>query len=202
MDQQKTNSEPTDKQFYDYIVDHLKREHGLADNRMGWMLTSQAFLFAAFGAINSTNFSPLDDASKESLNVAIPTVGLTVGIAVLLGLLGTNIAVRAYRYEWAAKPDDLKRRFPPTSGWGVPHGLGLFSTLIIPLVVCFAWALVLSRHRANPSSVMVFGVLAAAILFTYVICDAQLEKRLPDRSLRKETPVIEDDNRERKVESV
>jgi hypothetical protein len=72
--------EPTDKQFYDYIVGHLKREHGLANSRMTWMLTSQAFLFAAFGVINSKTAS-LEPDLLHALRVAIPSVGITVSVA-------------------------------------------------------------------------------------------------------------------------
>jgi hypothetical protein len=204
MDRQKINSEPTDKQFYDYIVDHLKREHGLADNRMGWMLASQGFLFAAFGAINSANFFGLPTTDqkvqtqvaniKSALNIAIPGVGLTVGIAVLLGVLGTNMAVKVYRERWNAIPKGVRTRFPPTSGWGWPHGLGLFSTLIIPLVVCFAWLLVLYNSLSNKLNILLFAIGATAVLLPYVIWDARRVKEVPLSCKEKEQ--MENDNPE------
>ncbi len=157
------------KQFYDYIVGHLKREHGLANSRMTWMLTSQAFLFAAFGVINSKTAS-LEPGLLHALNRAIASVGITVSIAALIGILGTNTAVGYYRRTWDSEPDYVRERFPLPSGDKIPHALGLFSTLIIPLIICFAWLLVVSQK-----DVFVFWLAMAAIvlLLGYIVRDAR-----------------------------
>lgn len=161
--------EPTDKQFYDYIVGHLKREHGLANSRMTWMLTSQGFLFAAFGVINSKTAS-LEPDLLYALNVAIPSVGIAVSVAALIGILGTNTAVSYYRKAWDSQPDKVWARFPLPSGDKIPHALGLFSTLIIPLIICLAWFLVVCKKY-----VLVLWIAIAAILILsgYLVCDAR-----------------------------
>jgi hypothetical protein len=173
------NVEPTDKQFYDYIVGHLKREHGLANSRMTWMLTSQGFLFTAFGVINSKTAS-LEPDLLQALRVAIPSVGLTVSVAALIGILGTNAAVSYYRNAWDSKHEKVWTRFPLPSGDKIPHALGLFSTLIIPLIICFAWLLVVCKK-----DVLVFwiAILAILILSGYLVWDARKIKS-PDRKKR------------------
>jgi len=175
--------EPTDKQFYDYIVGHLKREHGLANSRMTWMLTSQGFLFAAFGVINSKTDSLKPDL-LYALKVAIPSVGITVGVAAIIGILGTNTAVSYYRKAWDSQPDKVWARFPLPSGDKIPHALGLFSTLIIPLIICFAWLLVVCKK-----DVLVFWIAMAAILLLlgYLVWDARKSKS----PARKKCPVQE-----------
>jgi hypothetical protein len=183
--------EPTDRQFYDYIVDHLKREHGLANNRMSWMLTSQAFLFAAYGVINTRSVSPQSDSLQANLlnlkpdpvqadllhaiNLALPSVGITVSIAALLGILGTNMAVRYYRREWDSMPNVVWQRFPLPSGAKIPHAIGLFSTLIIPLIISFAWLLVVCKRESH---IWVFRMAMAAIviLIGYLYLDARKMK--------------------------
>ena len=161
--------EPTNKQFYDYIVGHLEREHGLANSRMTWMLTSQAFLFAAFAVINSKADS-LQPHLLSGLRVAIPSVGIAVSVAALIGILGTNTAVSYYRRAWDSKTPEVWERFPLPSGDKIPHALGLFSTLIIPLIICFAWLLVVSQKY-----VLVFWLAMAAVLVlsVYLVWDAR-----------------------------
>lgn len=178
--------EPTNKQFYDYIVGHLEREHGLANSRMTWMLTSQAFLFAAFGVIQSKADS-LETHLLHSLRIAIPSVGIAVSLAALIGILGTNTAVGYYRRTWDSKPDEVWSCFPLPSGDKIPHALGLFSTLIIPLIICFAWLLVVSEKE-----VLVFWIAMVTIvlLLGYLVLDARKIKS-PARKTRKKCPAQE-----------
>lgn len=74
------------------------------------MLTSQGFLFAAFGVINSKSAS-LEQNLLHALSVAIPSVGIAVSIAALIRILGTNTAVGYYRRVWDSKPDDHSQTF-------------------------------------------------------------------------------------------
>jgi hypothetical protein len=106
----------------------------------------------------------------HALDRAIPSVGITVSIAALVGILGTNMAVRYYRRAWDSKPDEVWACFPLPSGDKIPHALGLFSTLIIPLIICFAWLLVVSQK-----DVLVFWIAMATILLLlgYLVRDAR-----------------------------
>jgi hypothetical protein len=107
-----------------------------------------------------------------------------VSVAALIGILGTSTAVGYYRRAWDIKPDEVWARFPFPSGDKIPHALGLFSTFIIPLIICFAWLLAVCGK-----DVLVFWTALAVILILsgYLVWDTRKikspsRKRFPDQS--------------------
>ena len=125
-------SGPKMKEFYEYTVHQLEREHGLINNRVGWMLAAEGFLFTAFGVVTRNQ-------DNSALGNGIALVGFLISVYVFLGVLAAERAVSSYKKGWMAKPAELRNKYPAPSGDSIAHWMGLVSTVMIPITIGATW---------------------------------------------------------------
>jgi len=83
----------------DTIRDLIKHENSLLNNRFGWLLTCQIFLFAAIGV-------SWGKEGAELFWVMIPLVGLVISLVTVTGVSYAHRAIEFQKLWWEATKDD------------------------------------------------------------------------------------------------
>ena len=111
--------------------DALKRENDLINNRMTWLLTTQALLFAALEYVKNTN----------KLEFVVSIVGLSSSIGFLLCILA---AIIAYFRFYLKTPRELKKDdFPETNRNILILLLGFGGPILTPIILIWGWSYIL-----------------------------------------------------------
>jgi hypothetical protein len=153
--------------LYRAYREYLNHEHHLINQRLGWNLTVQGFLFAAYGlafgkiadieiAISHNTTASLG-ASLHTLQLGahlIAFVGISVSVAVLFSVFGAILSACALQKRWTespvgdqgtlrqmAKAASLPDIMGGGSNWSVLIGFG--APVILPFILAVVWALIL-----------------------------------------------------------
>ncbi len=120
--------------------EYLRRlgfEHELIGRRIGWLLTSQTILLAAYGL---TLDKGKEGRATETYRFWIPRIGLLVALVVLFGVVAAALAKYG---TWR----DFKKEHH-CAEWGVRTYstlIGLVPDFGLPIIFAFAW-LMLACH--------------------------------------------------------
>lgn len=137
-----------------YMIE-IHREHGLINNRSGWLLTSQSFLIAALANIDTRD-------TRLTILLAIPFVGLVISVSLSLAIwLSRKVQRDVVRQKdilielFKASSPDLAPHVPILiEPWGMRpgfvHELAGQATPIIVLTLIFFWIV---------AAAQVFGML-------------------------------------------
>lgn len=111
----------------------LEFEHELIGRRIGWLLTSQGLLLAAYGVT-------LDNCSAAALELQwwIKMVGFLVSIAVLFGVVA-GVLAKWQTYQDFRGPQRPPGGWPP---WGVSTPatwIGLIPDFALPVIFAVVW---------------------------------------------------------------
>ena len=87
-----------DKDFvYEHLSREITREENLINNRLTWTLTFNGFLFAAIALIGDDQ---IHLQLRNTLQVIIPIVGITVASLGIIGVIAAYMAICQHRNEW------------------------------------------------------------------------------------------------------
>lgn len=119
---------------YKAIRGNVEHEDQLMGTRVGWLIASEAFLFAAYANVGRPHTVV---GKAENLRWVLPALG---GVIALL-VLGAVLAAM-----WAIRDLDRQARelfplgLPPVVGKPGTYRLGLYTTLGLPVALIVAWA--------------------------------------------------------------
>lgn len=115
-------------------------EHGLISNRMGWYVTSQSFLMAAFAVVGGDLHNFLWLAKWF-----IPPLGIFISIVTLVSISAAVMVMSRLRNEEKC----LIEKHDPQSPFRLlrkhTHGMGLLPPVSIPSLFLIAWILIWIR---------------------------------------------------------
>lgn len=131
------------------LCDAVRTEFDLIGVRMTWLVTSQAFMFAAFATCVS-NLKTGGQGSADLilsttiryLLVLLPILGMTVSAIVAVAIRAAHIAMIRLKKD----RDDLIKKLPDylyielVSSRDPEHGKGNIPPTYIPWIICTAWA--------------------------------------------------------------
>ena len=113
----------------------LRFEHELISRRVGWLLTSQGLLFAAYGVTLGKQ-----EPAALQFRMTLPVLGTALALAVLCGVLASFFAkLRTWQ--------DFRRSGHPNEPFWVRTWityLGFVPDFVLPLAFAAAWLVVLA----------------------------------------------------------
>jgi hypothetical protein len=136
--------EPSDSTWYQIVRERLDKENELMTQRLNWLVTSQSFLFAAFGV--TLSFQEKTRAENISrlveLRGLIPVVAVGTSFLIYIAILAGLSAMIRDRTSLNQIVDRLREQkpgFPPVrSGWR-RFWLGLAAPLLLPVLFIGVW---------------------------------------------------------------
>ena len=141
---------PTKKELFQMIRDQIQHEDGLINQRLNWLLLSQAFLFAAFSTI-ITSDKPLNFinlAIQPWIPFGVTIIGMILNLSSFAGLRPAYASLKSLRetwYEANGKSDETKRiqnGFPQVTWVGRRmFERAIATSTTTPWVVFTAWVL-------------------------------------------------------------
>ncbi|MCU1372053.1 MAG: hypothetical protein JWO77_3247 [Ilumatobacteraceae bacterium] len=131
-------SSPTKGVPYNEIRQQVEHEDNLINHRMSWLMTSQAFMFAA-AALRYASKSPSDAIVFQ----VIPAVAIVSAACLYVSLASAVAALERLRIAGASTPvDEAHPHLTVASGRWMVAG-GLLSPLGMPVVFVTVWTLIL-----------------------------------------------------------
>jgi hypothetical protein len=143
----------------------LAHEFNLAGHRMGWLVTSQAFLFAAWNQLVKND--PLPD--QKILTYLIPIVGLVTALVGGISLLAA-MRITDYLVTDRAKFDELLglRPLSPLRDASWTRFAGHLPPGVLPPLFASTWIAVIVRTHC-PESVLSTSSLVTRALFGWAV---------------------------------
>jgi hypothetical protein len=135
-----TDGEISVKEYYGYVTHQIERQDNLINNRLTWMLTIEGFLYAGLAVIASK------DTNKQiynSLRIALPTVGVCIGLLALLGVFTALISLDGLIRGWKSRgcKENIDIGIYP-----VPYGalwwIAWVPTFFLPIVIVVSWVFI------------------------------------------------------------
>lgn len=125
---------------YEYLADQIKREDGLTNNRLTWILPINAFLFAALALITRDG----DPDLQRFIRKWVPLSGMLINVMGFLALMGAFLALWSLKRLWRREND---KRWPQPHGSWFASGLGMLPNFI-PLFLAYVWFVLSSVYSA------------------------------------------------------
>jgi len=110
--------------------EQIEHEDHLLGVRVGWLIASEAFLFAAYANAKGVLRPP----ELTRLIELLPWIGIAIAALVFLAICA---AIRALHHLWNRGPS--LPGFPPVVGNWSTHLLGLAPPVLIPIGLALAW---------------------------------------------------------------
>jgi hypothetical protein len=132
-------AEEVTKWRYEQLAHQIEREDSLIDKRLGWMLTFQGFLIAAF-ALGMTE-TPSNAGISDVFKYIFPTAGFTVGLLALLAVRAALSALHDLKRLWTAPP--FPDNYPQPFGRQRFHQHGAMYSQGLPLAMMIAWVVII-----------------------------------------------------------
>jgi len=137
--QKETLSKEEKPNYYKYLAHQIEREDGLVNNKITWLLTTQAILFAALALLGGGDTNA---EIREMLTLLLPLIGIVLSVIGFLGVTGASITLRDLKTEW----EELDySKAPRPYGTPLAFWLGLIPRLFLPLLFLAAWGYVLFK---------------------------------------------------------
>jgi hypothetical protein len=123
--------EPDFKDRYFAYRSQVEHEDQLMGIRVGWLIGSEAFLFAGYAKVLDTT---QPTSTTHRLTEALPVLGIVIAALILVAVLA---AARALKDLGADSPQS--RWYPRVGATGRRHLLGLAPAVALPVAVIVAW---------------------------------------------------------------
>ena len=142
---------PTDQsgistQEYIFLREEIRHEDNLINQRLSWLVSSQAFLLTGF-AITLNGPIKFRSESYENLSLALvqwlPIAGMVICLVNYLTIWAAILHMNKVRQ---LARDAHPEHFPLVQGSALTRKLGLSGPMLIPLVFLLVW-LVLRFHK-------------------------------------------------------
>lgn len=109
--------------------------------RIGWLISSEAFLFAAYASAAGAKHP---GGVVARLRDVLPGLGIAIAVLVYFAIFAAIWAVKRLR-AGCPTPEELKPlRFPPMVGSDATHYLGLVPAVLLPAALIAAWIIILT----------------------------------------------------------
>ena len=142
--------EPEDytNKVYDIVRAKVIHEDTWIQHRVSWLLASNGFLFLAYGALLTIK---KEEASQQILSLrdiilqTVPVIGMLVCIAVLVGIVASNLAMKQAGSEWKRliESDEERRSLPDLRSTGYALWMGRLASSGISVFLLLAWVIIL-----------------------------------------------------------
>jgi hypothetical protein len=135
---------------FELLREQICHEDGLINQRLNWLLLSQAFLFAGFVSLITTEKSlnlPNPMITPEWLLLGICIAGGWLNYLSFIGLRAAYQSLKHLREDWLnLKPKDKKLQklyesFPQITWVGDKNSRAIMTASGTPIVITSAWAL-------------------------------------------------------------
>jgi hypothetical protein len=131
---------------YVYFREEMRHEDDLINQRVSWLVGSQAFLLGGFGTLITwgygSNVAGMDEIKRFML-VGLPVAGILSVLAGYVTILGAVMHLRGVRQFVA------KKQLPKMPSLGSWHSfqlrMGLFGPLVTPLILLGFWVILLVK---------------------------------------------------------
>jgi hypothetical protein len=136
--------EPNDSAWYQIVRERLDKENELMTQRLNWLVTSQSFLFAAFGVTLSYQEKTVaDNVSRlDQLRGLIPVVAVGTSFLIYIAILAGLSAMIRDRTSLNQIVDGLREQksgFPPVRSPWQRFWPGLAAPLLLPVLFIGVW---------------------------------------------------------------
>jgi hypothetical protein len=132
---------------YIFFREELRHEDNLINQRVSWLVGSQAFLLGAFATLITSfggRVSGLDEIRSYML-IGLPVAGVSGVLANYVTILAAVMHVRGVRQFVANKH---MSQMPSLGKWHrLPLRMGLFGPLVTPLIFLGFWTIILIKMR-------------------------------------------------------
>jgi hypothetical protein len=114
----------------------IEHEDQLMGIRIGWLIGSEAFLFAAYANVASAD-DP--EGTTRPLLTVLPELGIAIAVLISFAIVAAIVAVQ--RLRRTCPSDDVLRalKLPPMISGRLTHFIGLFPAYLLPFALIFAW---------------------------------------------------------------
>ena len=140
------SSEEMEWQEYTFFRDELRHEDNLINQRVSWLIGSQAFLLGGFATLinsgASTTTSSLSRLAGAMLT-GLPIAGILAVFAGYVTILAAVMHVHGIRRLLATR---RYKTMPSLHNWhAVQLRMGLFGPLVTPLIFVAFWIIILTK---------------------------------------------------------
>jgi hypothetical protein len=128
-----------------HLSEAIRTEFELISSRISWLVTSEAFIFAAFStlvACSSHEITTLQHTRNLLLQL-LPILGLALSIVAMIALQAANKAI----IKLKSKRDEMLEYYPKNiklpliSSNDIEHCLGNIPSIVLPLLFMIIWIL-------------------------------------------------------------
>ncbi len=133
----------TEHEALEIIRRRLEHEDNLVNQRVSWILTSQAFLLTGYAILlnaPTTLRSELYARHQDLLMWLIPLSGIVTVLVLFFAIIGALMAMHDLRMCAAAHPGSEAAYI---QGRGVTRWLGMSAPLLIPAAFLVIWLLII-----------------------------------------------------------
>lgn len=139
--------EPTPMQIYEIVRSKYTHEDLWIQQRVGWLLTANGFLFAGYGTLFGLSYSVKSGSLAvviwESLHM-IALVGVGLAFLVGFGSFGAYFAKKGAKEEWSnLVSDEVRRHFPRIDAAAKFKWLGSLTSGTLCTFLFFVWLYIL-----------------------------------------------------------
>ena len=163
---------------FDTLRDYLKHEDALVNHRITWNLTTQGFLFTAFGfCLQKADTNPM---LRELAGSLLPIAGCIISLCATSGIFAAHLALANVGRHW--RPEDTAYLgLPDIRGGGARSALivGLLASFGPALLIATIWSVICMRLHGVASRRSIFigtgGLLALVTIL--IVWHLWVEKR-------------------------
>jgi hypothetical protein len=142
------HSEPTPVQIYEIVRSKYTHEDLWIQQRVGWLLTANGFLFAGYGTLFGLSYNKtsgdLAAVIWKSLHV-ISWVGVGLAFLVGFGSFGAYFAKQGAKEEWSKLvSDEVRQHFPRIDAAARFKWLGSLTSGALCTFIFFIWLYIIT----------------------------------------------------------
>ena len=136
---------------WEWLRAKVLHEDSWVQQRVSWLLGSTSLLVAGYAVLATvrTDVSIPQTLLRGYLMLLLPAFGFFLSLLVLLGLVGSSLAVTAAIDEWErlAIPEDQRSHFPTLHSRGAALALGRFASRGTCFLLALFWVIVFVLTR-------------------------------------------------------
>jgi hypothetical protein len=133
---------------YLFFREELRHEDNLINQRLSWLIGSQAFLLGGFATLISASAaapSPTLGKIQDCMITGLPIAGILGVVASYVTILAAVLHVHGVRKFVG---DRYPHHMPSLQNWHTTYlRMGLFGPLVTPLIFLAFWVVILVRIR-------------------------------------------------------
>ena len=161
------------KELFELLREQIVHEDTLVNHRLNWLLLSQAFLFAVFTSI-LTSDKKIDIVLENWILFAVAASGIFINISAFIGLRAAYVSLKNLRETWyeANGKEELGKKifngFPKITWTGKPSQKAITTATATPFVILTAWSIIAFVVSPFPSILLLHWAIRIAITINYV----------------------------------